>query len=68
MKEVQEVSLVYQNTTKRMKDKGLKFLSDLEPKSFMVERIEYWTDKNSMTYVLELLKNGSVTVYKEFKI
>ncbi len=68
MKEVQEQSHVYINTTERMTKKGLKFLSDLEPRSFMVEKLEYWIDKNSMTYILEVLKNGSVTVYKEFKI
>ena len=68
MKQLQEPSVVYINTTKRMMEKGFKQISEIQPKSFIIERLEYWIDKFLNTYILELSKNGSVTIYKETKI
>ena len=68
MNTVAEISAVYKNTKVRMEKKGFKFLSDLEPRSFLIERIEFWIDKFGNQYVLELQKNGAVFTYKETKI
>jgi hypothetical protein len=51
-----------------MMEKGFKQISEIQPKSFIIERLEYWIDKFLNTYILELSKNGSVTIYKETKI
>ena len=68
MNTIAEISVVYKNTKERMEKKGFKFLSDLEPRSFLIERFEFWIDKFGTQYILELQKNGAVFIYKETKI
>lgn len=68
MNTIAEISVVYKNTKERMEKKGFKFLSDIEPRSFLIERFEFWIDKFGIQYVLELQKNGAVFIYKETKI
>ena len=61
-------STVYRKTTERMKEKKMKFLSEIVPASAIVEKFEFWSDKFGQTIILELQKNGKVLTYKEFKI
>lgn len=65
---IKNESKVYQNTVTRMKAKGMKQLSVLTIKSFLIERFEFWADKHGITFILEVRKDGSVTSYKETRV